>query len=136
MQLNMQPQIDHDCEMAVSQKTVMIMRHFYHHYSSLLSSLNLHTLQHRRKAAKVIAIYKLKFNYSHHNQGRRYRGAGGPSPPLFIQGGSLAPQKLFDHSTELSTKIALLLARNLHCKNRINFQAQLIKQTRGFAFVF
>ena len=41
-----------------------------------------------------------------------------------------------DISTEQSTKIALLLARNLHCKKRSNFQAQLIKQTRGFAFVF
>ena len=60
-------------------------------------------------------------------------GAGGAwAPPLFIQGGQSTP-KLFDHRTEQSTKIALLL---LHCKKRINFQAQLIKQTRDFAFVF
>ena len=62
------------------------------------------------------------------------QGVLGP-PPTFYPGGAEHP-KLFDHRTEQSTKIALLLARNLHCKKRINFQAQLIKQTRGFAFVF
>ena len=62
-------------------------------------------------------------------------GQGVLGPPTFYPGGAEHP-KLFDHRTEQNTKIALLLARNLHCKKRINFQAQLIKQTRGFAFVF
>ena len=57
-------------------------------------------------------------------------------PPTFYPWGGQSTPKLFDHRTEQNTKIALLLARNLHCKKRINFQAQLIKQTRGFAFVF
>ena len=51
-------------------------------YSSLLSSLNLHTLQHRRKAAKVITIYKLKFNYSNHNLPKSPLIS--PSPPHYI----------------------------------------------------
>ena len=62
-------------------------------------------------------------------------GQGVLGPPTFYPGGQSIP-KLFDHRTEQSTKIALLLARNLHYKKGINFQAQLIKQTRGFAFVF
>ena len=62
-------------------------------------------------------------------------GQGVLGPPHFLSRGQSTP-KLFDHRTEQSIKIALLLARNLHCKKRINFQAQLIKQTRGFAFVF
>ena len=50
-------------------------------------------------------------------QWRRYRGGRGClGPPTFYPGGQSR---------------ALLLARNLHCKKRINFQAQLIKQTRA-----
>ena len=46
---------------------------------------------------------------------------GAWAPPTFYPGGQSTP-KLFDHRTEQSTrqstKIALLLARNLHCKKR------------------
>ena len=83
----------------------------------------------RTSCLKIVKVYISPFTL----QWRRYRGAGGAwAPPTFYPGGQSTP-KLFDHR---STKIALLLARNLHCKKRINFQAQLIKQTRGFAFVF
>ena len=76
----------------------------------------------------IIAMYTLY-------RGGDIGGQGCLGPPTFYPGGQSTP-KLFDHRTEQSTKIALLLARNLHCKKRINFQAQLIKQTRDFAFVF
>ena len=67
-------------------------------------------------------------------QGGDIGGQGGLGPSLFIQGGRAPPNYL----TTALNKVPKLpyLARNLHCKNRSNFQAQLIKQTRGFAFVF
>ena len=47
--------------------------------------------------------------YSHHRGGDI--GGKGACAPTFLPGGQSTP-KLFDHSTEQSTKIALLLARN------------------------
>ena len=59
-------------------------------------------------------------------------GQGVLGPPTFYPGGAEHPQIIWQQDWAKY----LLLARNLHCKKRINFQAQLIKQTRGFAFVF